>query len=57
VIYANGWATPPSAAPPADPPPGPGAPTPRPVDVAYEITSFGMDMSQWEQANGQHAGP
>jgi hypothetical protein len=57
IIYANGWATPPSTAPPADPPPAPGAATPRPVTVEYEIAAFGMDMTQWEQTNAEHTGP
>jgi hypothetical protein len=32
-------------------PPLPGDPTPRTVQVHYEITTFGMDMGHWERAN------
>jgi hypothetical protein len=55
-IHANGTITVPSTAVPVDPP-GPGDPTPRPVLVQYEITTFGMDMSEWERAHTDPAVP
>jgi hypothetical protein len=54
VIHANGTSVVPTTTVPVDPPP-PGDPTPRPVQVYYEITTFGMDMSHWEQANAEPA--
>ncbi|MHC4080537.1 MAG: hypothetical protein ACYS15_14970 [Planctomycetota bacterium] len=52
-IHANGDTTAPAGAVVPEPP-SPGDPTPRPVLVTYEITTFGMDMSQWERS---HADP
>jgi len=56
VIHANGAAIAPTTSGPVDPP-SPGAPTPRTVQVHYEITTFGMDMGQWERANADPAVP
>jgi hypothetical protein len=53
-IHANGTTIVPITAAPVDPP-GPGDPTPRPVPVEYAITTFGMDMGQWERANAEPA--
>jgi hypothetical protein len=55
-IHANGTTSVPITAAPIDPP-GPGDPTPRPVPVEYAITTFGMDMGQWERANADPAVP
>ena len=54
VIHANGTSVAPTTSAPVDPP-SPGAPTPRPVDVYYQITTFGMDMGHWERANAEPA--
>jgi len=50
VIHANGTSIAPTTSAPVDPP-SPGDPTPRPVLVYYQITTFGMDMGRWERAN------
>jgi hypothetical protein len=49
-IHANGTTIVPVGAVSPEPP-SPGEPTPRPVLVQYGITSFGMDMGQWERSN------
>jgi Tfp pilus assembly protein PilX len=56
VIHANGTSIAPTTSAPVDPP-LPGDPTPRPVLVTYELTTFGMDMGQWERANADPAVP
>jgi hypothetical protein len=56
VIHANGTAIAPTTSVPVDPP-SPGAPTPRTVQVQYQITTFGMDMGHWERANADPAVP
>ncbi|MHC4429662.1 MAG: DUF7305 domain-containing protein [Planctomycetota bacterium] len=53
AIHVNGEITLPTGGVPPDPP-NPDDPTPRPVQVMYGITTFGMDMSQWER---DHANP
>ncbi|MHC4787513.1 MAG: hypothetical protein ACYTE6_16265, partial [Planctomycetota bacterium] len=55
-IHANGATTAPTNTVPVEPP-GPGDPTPRPVPVTYEITTFGMDMSEWERSHTDPAVP
>ncbi|MHC4765025.1 MAG: hypothetical protein ACYTF2_07955 [Planctomycetota bacterium] len=55
-IHANGTTTAPTNTVPVEPP-GPGDPTPRPVPVTYEITTFGMDMSEWERSHTDPAVP
>ncbi|MHC4711396.1 MAG: hypothetical protein ACYTA3_13545, partial [Planctomycetota bacterium] len=54
VIHANGTSIAPTTGVPVDPP-LPGDPTPRPVLVTYEFTTFGMDMGQWERSNADPA--